>query len=94
MNKKELTLECKTIFNSGKTSKFNLGLRGIVREGKVCKLRAYDNGYFKAESVKAPLTFKVSYKNNTLKCEGLEYNFNTKLTEGKIKNIKGKLIIK
>lgn len=91
-NKKALVLECKVLFNSGKSSKFNLALRGIVREGKVSTLRASDNGYFKAESVKSPFLFKVSYKNNVLKCEGLEYNFKTKLAEGKMKEIKGKLI--
>lgn len=92
MNKERLVLECKTIFNSGKTSKFNLSLRGIIKEGRVCRLRANDNGYFKAESTRNPFTFRVSFKDNTLKCEGLEYNFKTKLAEGKMKEIKGKLI--
>lgn len=91
-NKNELVLECKILFNSGKASKLNLGLRGIVREGKVSTLRARDNGYFKAESVSVPFKFKVSYKNNIIKCEGLEYNFKTKLAEGKIKELKGKLV--
>lgn len=92
MNKERLVLECKTIFNSGKTSKFNLSLRGILKEGRTCGLRANDNGYFKAESTRNPFTFRVSFKDNTLKCEGLEYNFKTKLAEGKMKEIKGKLI--
>ena len=92
INKSRLALECKLNFKSGKSAKFNLGLNGIVREGKVTSLRASDNGFFKAEAMRRPLTFRVSYKNNIIKCEGLEYNFKVKLAEGKMKEIKGKLI--
>lgn len=92
VNKSRLALECKLNFKSGKSAKFNLGLNGIVREGKVTSLRASDNGFFKAEAMRRPLIFKVSYKNNVIKCEGLEYNFKVKLAEGKMKAIRGKLI--
>lgn len=92
LNNERLKLECKLIFNSGKTSKFDLALEGIMRGEKISTLRASDNGFFKAESMKRPLAFKVSYKDHTIKCEGLEYNFKTKLSEGKMKVIKGKLI--
>lgn len=90
---KNLTVECKITFKSGKTKKVEMRCNNFV-PAPVMKLSMRDNGVFKSESKRvAPFVFTAKMEKHTLKCTGLKYNFTT-VTEGKRVQISGNLVEK
>ena len=76
-----LKLECKIAMENGKTKDTTLTCR---YNGKSGVMLARDNGFFKAESKKAPFMFKIRKTGNVIACEGMKYDFVTK------RGVKGK----
>lgn len=89
-----LRLECVITMKSGNSKKATLRVEGFNPNSRV--MRAYDAGRtFKCESRSkvAPFNFKIRKVGNTIKCEGLRYNYTTKsLKEGKRYQVSGNLI--
>ena len=91
--KKSLRLECVITMKSGSKKKSAIRLEGFVPTAKVVK--GYDaSRTFKCESRNrtAPFTFKINKVGNVIKCEGLRYNYTTKLKEGKRYQVTGNVL--
>lgn len=91
-----LTLECKITFKSGNSKNVKLKTEGFrAFNGKRAYIDFREDGAFKTESKAkvAPFIFTTSMKNNVLKCEGMKYNFVSKISESKKAHVYGKVMI-
>lgn len=94
-SRKELTLECVITFKTGNTKKVNLKTEGFrAFNGKRAEIDFRESGAFKTESKSKnpPFIFTTSMERNVIKCEGLKYNFVTKVSEGKRNHVFGKVM--
>ena len=90
-----LTLECVITFKSGNTKNVKLKTEGFrAFNGKRAYIDFKEDGAFKTEAKAkvAPFIFTTSMNRNILKCEGLKYNFVSKVSEGKSAHIYGKVM--
>lgn len=90
-----LTMECVITFKSGNTKNVKLKTEGFrAFNGKRAYIDFREDGAFKTESKYkiAPFIFTTSMRGNVLKCEGMKYNFISKISESKKAHIYGKVI--
>lgn len=90
-----ITVECAIIYKFGKKQRARLRLEGVDLKVGRSKVVARDiSNTFKSESRKtAPFTFTIrTDSNKVITCEGMKYNFVTRLKEGKRARISGNLI--
>jgi len=90
INGRVLTIECMITFNSGKQKRVTMKAANFNPKSESLTMR--DDGFFKCESKSsAPFVFKMRMEGRVIKCEGMKYNFVTRMTEGKRVQIYGSL---
>ena len=87
-NNNKLTLECRLVMKSGKARNIKLTCEGYRSQGNFV-LRATDDGILKRESKSAPMTFKCSVRNGAIVCEGMRYDYITRISESKKAHVRG-----